>query len=269
MAFGLLNKAATFSVAAKATKPRNVRAKASGDVPPNVQEAREWIGNWKDKQAGGKTSSYDANRISWFPGSELPAHLDGTLPGDFGFDPLSLGRDKENLRWYQQAELLNGRFAMLGAAGILGPELLSKIGFSWPGKDVAWYNAGSFPYFAPSSTLLGIQILLFAWVEIRRYQDYVKPGSANQDPIFPNNKLPDGNEPGYPGGIFDPFNWSKGNMAELKLKEIKNARLAMLAMAGFFAQAYTTGTTPLNNLSAHLADPWSTTVWQNDLARLH
>ncbi len=33
-------------------------------------------------------------------------------------------------------------------------------------------------------------------------------------------------------------------------------------------QAYTTGTTPLKNLSAHLADPWSTTVWQNDLARL-
>lgn len=36
-------------------------------------------------------------------------------------------------------------------------------------------------------------------------QDFLKPGSANQDPIFTNNKLPDGNTPGYPGGIFDPF----------------------------------------------------------------
>mgnify|MGYP001807588855 CR=1 FL=1 len=35
----------------------------------------------------------------------------------------------------------------------------------------------------------------------RSYQDFVKPGSANQDPIFTNNKLPDGNEPGYPGGV--------------------------------------------------------------------
>jgi hypothetical protein len=25
-----------------------------------------------------------ANRPSWFPGSKLPAHLDGTLPGDYG-----------------------------------------------------------------------------------------------------------------------------------------------------------------------------------------
>lgn len=97
----------------------------------------------------------------------------------------------------------------------------------------------------------------------------VKPGSANQDPIFTSNKLPDGNTPGYPGGIFDPFGWSKGaNFGELKVKELKNGRLAMLAFAGFAAQAYTTGTTPLQGLSNHLASPWTTTVWQNDLARL-
>jgi hypothetical protein len=28
----------------------------------------------------------------WLPGSDAPAHLTGTLPGDFGFDPLSLGK---------------------------------------------------------------------------------------------------------------------------------------------------------------------------------
>lgn len=33
----------------------------------------------------------------------------------------------------------------------------------------------------------------------------VNPGSANVDPAFPTNKLPEGNTPGYPGGIFDPF----------------------------------------------------------------
>ncbi len=31
----------------------------------------------------------------------------------------------------------------------------------------------------------------------------------NQDPIFSNNKLPDGNEVGYPGGIFDPLGYAK------------------------------------------------------------
>jgi hypothetical protein len=49
-----------------------------------------------------------------------------------------------------------------------------------------------------------------------RLQDIRKPGSVNQDPIFTNNKLPDG-EVGYPGGIFDPLGYSKGNMAELNI----------------------------------------------------
>lgn len=38
---------------------------------------------------------------------------------------------------------------------------------------------------------------------------------------------------------------------------MQNARLAMLAYAGFIAQHIVTGTTPLANLSSHLADPWS------------
>eukprot|EP01018_Ginkgo_biloba_P005927 Gb_25595 [translate_table: standard] len=42
-----------------------------------------------------------------------------SLAGDFGFDPLELGKDPENLRWYVQAELIHARFAMAGVAGIL------------------------------------------------------------------------------------------------------------------------------------------------------
>lgn len=68
-----------------------------------------------------------------------------------------------------------------------------------------------------------------------RLMDIRKPGSANQDPIFTNNKLPDG-EVGYPGGIFDPLGYSKGDLSTYKVKEIKNGRLAMLAFAGFVAQ---------------------------------
>ena len=44
-----------------------------------------------------------------------------SLAGDFGFDPAGLGEAPEALKWYQQAELLNGRTAMVANAGILFP----------------------------------------------------------------------------------------------------------------------------------------------------
>jgi hypothetical protein len=56
-----------------------------------------------------------------------PEYLDGSLPGDYGFDPLGLGADKEWLAWFQQAELMHCRWAMIGAAGILLPDLASTV----------------------------------------------------------------------------------------------------------------------------------------------
>ena len=32
-------------------------------------------------------------------GNKFPDHLDGSLPGDAGFDPLSLGSDPQLLKW--------------------------------------------------------------------------------------------------------------------------------------------------------------------------
>ena len=207
-----------------------------------------------------------AARPLWRPGSTPPAHLNGSLPGDYGFDPLNLGADPDALRWYSQAELQNGRWAMLGAAGILFENLLGNAGLGGPAAKMPWYEAGAYTYFAPASSLFIAQLFLFGFVEARRYQDYRAPGSASQDPIFTNNKLPAG-EVGYPAGIFDPLGFSKGNLAELKVKELKNARLAMLGCAGFFAQAVTTGKQPLTNLKDHLADPWAINVLSVEHAR--
>jgi hypothetical protein len=37
---------------------------------------------------------------AWNPGTTAPAWLKGTLPGDYGFDPLQLGKDADKLKWY-------------------------------------------------------------------------------------------------------------------------------------------------------------------------
>ncbi len=66
---------------------------------------------------------------------------------------------------------------------------------------------------------------------------------------------------GYPG--FDPLSFSKGNFSELKTKEIKNGRLAMIAFAGFTLQAQATGKGPIASLFAHLADPFGSNFSTN------
>lgn len=195
------------------------------------------------------------DRPVWFPGTSPPEWLDGSLPGDFGFDPLGLGSDPDLLKWFAQAELIHGRWAMLAVAGILIPEWLQSLGFI---DKFSWYEAGSVKYFADPATLFVVQLALMGWVEGRRWADIINPGCVDIEPKLPHKKNPKA-DVGYPGGLFfDPWMWGRGSpepVMVLRTKEIKNGRLAMLAFLGFCFQAIYTGQSPLENLAAHIADP--------------
>ncbi|KAM2049038.1 hypothetical protein ACFX1T_007503 [Malus domestica] len=69
-----------------------------------------------------RAAAADHDRLMWFSGSTHSPWLDGSLPGDFGFDHFGLSSDPDSLKWNQQAELIHCRWAMLSVAGIFIPE---------------------------------------------------------------------------------------------------------------------------------------------------
>lgn len=63
----------------------------------------------------------NAKAGNWLPGQTSPAYLDGSLPGDYGFDPLGLAEGGVLPRM-REAEIINGRCAF---AFKKGPNLQS------------------------------------------------------------------------------------------------------------------------------------------------
>lgn len=152
-----------------------------------------------------------------------------SLPGDYGFDPCNLGANPAALRWYAHAELIHGRTAMTAAAGILGTSILRAGGADIP----SWVEAGKVSTERtgiPGFSLFMVQMFLYNFVEIKRLQDFRKPGSqAEPGSFFGLESAFKGTGDMasiYPGGpMFDPLGLAKGPSADaMKLREVKNGR---------------------------------------------
>ncbi len=59
------------------------------------------------------------------------------------------------------------------------------------------------------------------------------------------------------------FGRSENNLRDLQIKEVKNGRLAMIAVLGFGAQAVLTRQGPYQNLLDHLSNPFGSNILTN------
>jgi len=253
-------------------------AKASRPAPKarGGKATRGWFGG----EGGSQTPLdkwYGPDRVLFLPSGlldrdDLPDYLNGELPGDYGYDPLGLGKDAETLAKYRENELLHGRWAMLAAAGVLIPEGLQANGAdirggTWFETGAEMLNGGTLNYFAvpwgiinnplPLFLVVAIEVGLLGAVEFYRRNGTGPAGYSPGVGQF-ESSIFEGVETMYPGGPFDPLGLSDDPeiFAELKVKEIKNGRLAMMGMLAFSLQSYVTGEGPYANLTKHLSDPF-------------
>jgi hypothetical protein len=91
---------------------------------PNAEERSEELQAGAPHSAREATLGRDAEEFHAFADAAFTTVGLCITPNTFLYtDPLNLGSDPADLKWYVQAELVHARFAMLGAAGILGQEV--------------------------------------------------------------------------------------------------------------------------------------------------
>ncbi|CAD5166523.1 unnamed protein product [Musa acuminata subsp. malaccensis] len=277
---------------AAATSPfLGIRLRQHGVVARAVGRFQAQFGFGKKKSLRKKVKAPTSDRPLWYPGAKAPEWLDGSLVGDYGFDPFGLGKPAEYLQY--DLDSLDQNLAKNPAGDVIGTRtesadvkstpfqpysevfglqrfrecelihgrwamlaILGALSVEWL-TGVTWQDAGKVELVDGSSYLglsLPFDITALIWIEVLVIGYIEFQRNAELDP---EKRL-------YPGGkYFDPLGLADDpeKKASLQLAEIKHARLAMVAFLGFAVQAAATGKGPLNNWATHLSDPLHTTIF--------
>ncbi len=76
-------------------------------------------------------------------------------------------------------QVIHCRWAMLGAAGCIAPEILGSVGATPAATNVVWFQSGVIPpagtyegYWADPYTLFFIEVVAMQFAELKRLQDF-------------------------------------------------------------------------------------------------
>merc|ERR1712232_703416 len=186
---------------------------------------------------GSNGDSADVALSPSLPFLQRPEMLDGSLPGDRGFDPFNFSSDPSALVWYRNAEIKHARLAMLAAIGWPIAELAHGAVASGLGLPETLLSSSELHGKVPSVLNGGLdQTAPLFWV--------AAIGAAAALEFIETKKNDEGGV-GEPGNFgFDPFNFLISGSIQrqffLKEAELFNGRLAMLAITGFVAQEFAT-----------------------------
>jgi len=154
-----------------------------------------------------------------------PKGLKGYV-GDVGFDPFAFS-DFFDIKWLREAEIKHGRASMLACLGFVSQQYISLPGMIHVDDS----------NLAPSVVGVSSMVQIVVWMGVLEF--WTNKGNVTMENMFEDPKR-------VPGELgFDPMGLSSGKSQEEKdamaLKEIKNGRLAMLAIGGMIHHNWITG----------------------------
>merc|ERR1711964_576059 len=261
----------------KTAAPKTTAARPAPRTPARTQK----VATQPVLKGGAGYRKYQGDAL-WLPNTTRPIWLDGSFPGDRGFDPLGLSKPVEYLQF--ELDQLDQNQAVNKAGGVVGSFKPSVDEVSTqslqPYSEVFGLQRfrecelihGRWAMLATLGVIVAESTTGISWVDAgkveldgARYLNFDLPFSISQlcwieflavggAESYRSSEL-ESEKRIYPGGVFDPLGLatvgkaSNDQVNRLREAEIKHGRLAMISFFGFGVQALVTGEGALRSLA--------------------